>query len=100
MANGVFKSASFGKAILLGSQMQGADLSNANLSNAQGLSQAQLDTACGDVDTLLPDGLFLPFCIEQQVTPAQVTPVDTSAQNKLSKDRTLNDPLIFGFDQK
>jgi len=100
-----FKYASFGKAILLGSQIEGANLSGADLSDAQGLSQAQLNTACGDVDTLLPNGLFLPFCedtetlIEKLPAENQIrTPNNTVQHSQTQQDSIEGDPLILGFD--
>lgn len=54
-------------AYLGGARMQGAVLTGANLSGAEladavGLSQAQLNSACGDATTTLPPGLTLPRC--------------------------------------
>ncbi len=37
--------------------LQGADLEEANLTNAEGLTREQLDEACGDDETKLPDYL-------------------------------------------
>lgn len=50
-----------------GSDFAGATFDNANLSGsdfetAKGLTQLQLNTACGDADTKLPKGLKLPAC--------------------------------------
>ncbi len=50
-----------------GSDFTGAKLDNANLSGsdfetAKGLTQTQLDTACGDASTKLPKGLKLQAC--------------------------------------
>mgnify|MGYP000890695104 CR=1 FL=1 len=47
----------FGRAKLLR-----ADFSGAELASARGLTQAQLNTACGDGSTLLPTGLTIPAC--------------------------------------
>ena len=44
-------------------QLDGADFSHADLVGAQGLTQAQLDTACGDLETRLPEGLTIEPCI-------------------------------------
>ena len=38
------------------------DLSGANLKDAKGLRQDQLDRACGDEDTILPEGLSVTAC--------------------------------------
>ncbi|MEP1230040.1 MAG: pentapeptide repeat-containing protein [Litorimonas sp.] len=103
-----FKNASFGKAILLGSQLQGTNLSGADLSNAQGLSQAQLDTACGNVSTQLPHGLFLPFCSPPDILLEDVSleelPVNSAGaeeqEPKTFTQTPINqDPLILGFGQ-
>ena len=42
--------------------LSGATLSGADLRDAQGLTQEQLDTACGDGETRLPDGLYIGYC--------------------------------------
>ena len=44
---------------LSGANLAGADLSNANLSETVGLTQAQLDDALGDDETVLPPGLTI-----------------------------------------
>lgn len=52
----------FGSARMTGARMEGANLSGAELANAQGLTQAQLNTACGDATTTLPQGMTIPAC--------------------------------------
>lgn len=74
---GVFSSASFAGANLsnsswVGSYLEGANFSGANLSGAdfsgaqmgraRGLTQRQLDQACGDAATELPGALRIPRC--------------------------------------
>ena len=74
---GVFSSANFSGAnlsnstwvgaFLEGSNFRGANLSGANFSGAEmarasGLTQAQLNAACGDQATTLPGGLSVPAC--------------------------------------
>ena len=74
---GVFSSARFTGANLthadcVGAYLQGANLAGANLTGtnfsgaemdrALGLTQAQLNQACGDESTRLPKGLTLPRC--------------------------------------
>lgn len=59
--------ASFVGAFLEGASFAGANLSGVNLSGAemdraQGLTQAQLNRACGDASTRLPRGLSVPAC--------------------------------------
>ena len=54
--------ASFGFAILSDTSLKGADLSNAKMGSVQGLEQAQLDDACGNMNTELPLGLSVPYC--------------------------------------
>jgi len=53
---------SFGYANLEEASLIGANLSDANMTNVQGLKQAQLDMACGNMNTELPDGLSVPYC--------------------------------------
>lgn len=52
----------FGASQFSGARLRGANLSGADLSNARGLSQDQLNTACGDATTALPQGLTVPAC--------------------------------------
>jgi uncharacterized protein YjbI with pentapeptide repeats len=74
---GVFSSSNFAGAnlansswvgaILDGSSFAGATLTGANLSGARlvratGLTQRQLNSACGDASTALPRGLTIPAC--------------------------------------
>lgn len=72
-----FKGASFRGANLSGANLAHADLDGADftgakititsfkgtdLSRAKGLTQKQLDTACGDKDTKVPAGMKIPVC--------------------------------------
>jgi len=52
----------FGSSTLTDANLAGANVSGADLSIARGLSQHQLDEACGDQSTLLPPGLSVPAC--------------------------------------
>ena len=54
--------AHFGGANLSGAQLDGANLSGAELHESHGLTQSQLNTACGDQSTRLPRGLTIPAC--------------------------------------
>ena len=58
--------ASFGGASLLSATLEGARLQGADLSQAQDLSQSQLDGSCGDSQTKLPEGLRLTLCANAQ----------------------------------
>lgn len=49
---------------LEGAVLDGARFEGADLRYALGLRQEQLDAACGDAATTLPDGLSLPACAE------------------------------------
>ncbi|MDH3920535.1 MAG: pentapeptide repeat-containing protein, partial [Rhodospirillales bacterium] len=51
---------------LAGARLDGADLSGAWLADATGLTQAQLDRACGDRRTKLPPGLTVAPCPAQE----------------------------------
>jgi len=62
LSRGIFHDAKFGNAILLGANLDGADFSSADLSQAQGLKQEQLDEACGNMNTVLPVGLSVAYC--------------------------------------
>ena len=59
--------ASFVGAYLQGAKMSGANLTGTNFSGAEmnravGLSQSQLNQACGDASTRLPSGMRIPNC--------------------------------------
>jgi len=47
---------------LTGAKLDIASLKGANLATAKGLTQAQMDVACSDEETRLPDGLTPEFC--------------------------------------
>jgi Pentapeptide repeats (8 copies) len=47
---------------LSNADLSGANLSNANLTGAKNLTQMQLDQACGDAHTKLPEGLTIKPC--------------------------------------
>ena len=50
---------------LSGADLTGAHLNGANLTGAKNLTQEQLDKACGNADTKLPEGLTLAECKEE-----------------------------------
>ncbi|MEN0651866.1 MULTISPECIES: pentapeptide repeat-containing protein [Hyphobacterium] len=52
----------FGGADFTGADLTGALLSGAEMRQAHGLTQSQLNTACGDTSTELPPGLRVPSC--------------------------------------
>jgi len=57
-----FNNVTFGNAILLDAKLKGADISDANMTQVQGLKQEQLDSACGNSNTRLPFGFSVPYC--------------------------------------
>ena len=57
---------SFGDAILDGCAFNNANLSGANLRDVNGLRQHQLDQACGNEKTVLPDDLSIPHCTKDR----------------------------------
>lgn len=87
---GLFHKVKFGNAVMNGASMVGADFSGADLSRAQGLKQAQLDTACGDPYTDVPPGFSMPYC--HKIDPAnkrshdhsRMTPEQTLAAKRLN----------------
>jgi uncharacterized protein YjbI with pentapeptide repeats len=56
----------FGSANFTGARLRGANLSGADMANVRGLTQEQLNTACGDATTTLPSGLTVPTCGNNQ----------------------------------
>lgn len=62
MTNSSWVGASFGGANLSGAKLAGANLSGAEMAGVRGLTQAQLNGACGDAATELPGGLGVSVC--------------------------------------
>jgi uncharacterized protein YjbI with pentapeptide repeats len=62
MTNATFVGAYLEDANFHGAHMTGVNFSGAEMERAVGLSQGQLDGACGDETTKLPHGLRLPAC--------------------------------------
>ncbi len=58
--------ANLNKAYLKKANLGDANLSGANLTEAKKLTQKQLDQACGDEKTKLPEGLTIATCREEQ----------------------------------
>jgi uncharacterized protein YjbI with pentapeptide repeats len=52
----------FGGARFAGAALTGANISGADMADAIGLTQTQLNNACGDATTTLPAGLRVPAC--------------------------------------
>jgi len=61
---------------LEGATLEGANLVGADLRNARGLTQEQLDTACGDSNTRLPLSLSVPYC-----DPDMIAEFDRAAED-------------------
>jgi uncharacterized protein YjbI with pentapeptide repeats len=57
LVGGYFSSSNFA-----GANLAESNLSGAELAGARGLTQAQLNKACGDAETTLPRGLTVPAC--------------------------------------
>ena len=62
MANSSWVGAYMGSSRFRGANLIGANFSGAEMDRASGLTQAQLDQACGDQATTLPPGLRIPVC--------------------------------------
>lgn len=52
----------FGRSNFAGAKFGNANLSGSDFTGAKGLTQSQLDTACGDAGTKLPQGLTIVPC--------------------------------------
>lgn len=61
-----FVGAYLGGARMSGAVITGANFSGAELDSVAGLTQAQLNTACGDAATTLPSGMTIPTCRNNQ----------------------------------
>lgn len=55
-----------GGARMSGAVLTGANISGAEMADASGLTQTQLNTACGDATTTLPAGMTVPACGNNQ----------------------------------
>ena len=62
MTNATFVGAYLEGANLRGAVLSGVNFSGAEMGRAVGLSQSQLNAACGDETTKLPAGLRIPAC--------------------------------------
>ena len=62
MTNTKLNGVKFGTAVFNRTILEGADLSGADLRSVTGLTQAQLDTACGDYKTRLPRAMSIAYC--------------------------------------
>jgi len=62
MTNSTFVGAFLEGANFRGARLAGANFAGAQMSKAVGLSQSQLNEACGDEKTTLPRGLHIPAC--------------------------------------
>lgn len=56
----------FGGADFSGANLTGANISGAEMERARGLTQSQLNAACGDASTRLPGTLRVPACAAQR----------------------------------
>ncbi|PHR90808.1 MAG: hypothetical protein COA69_13880 [Robiginitomaculum sp.] len=68
----IFVGTKFGDAILENATFLEANFSDANLSKVQGLTQKQLEFACGNADTRLPNDLHVKTCVYTP-EPVEVT---------------------------
>jgi len=62
LSHASFVGAYLAGADLKGARLDGTNLSGAELQHARGLTQVQLDHACGDPSTRLPPGFHIPAC--------------------------------------
>ncbi len=62
LTNATFVGTYLQGANLTGAKLVGANFSGAQMDHAIGLTQAQLNRACGDETTTLPHGLHVPAC--------------------------------------
>ena len=62
LTHATFVGAYLGGANFKGATLDGANFGGAEMGTARGLTQAQLNKACGDASTILPRGLHIPSC--------------------------------------
>ena len=83
---------SFGLADMTGATLKDTHLPGSDLHLVAGLTQAQLDGACGDRNTRLPAGLSVSYCEDSDLTARSPAAVRTEMQAATrSLDRALND---------
>ena len=73
----------FAGADLARARLDRSDFSGANLAHARNLTQAQLDSACGDPDTKLPPGLTISTCWESWMSTRTNAITDPAASDLL-----------------
>lgn len=83
-ANSNLQGAMFGGANLSAVSFKGADLSGARMASSMGLTQAQLDDACGDDKTELPVDLTITYCVE--VEAGRLAHEDTVHEKMAERD--------------
>ena len=64
LTNSVFVGTNFGRSELTAVSLDGANLSGAKMAMVDGLTQEQLDSACGDGNTELPVNLTISYCVD------------------------------------
>lgn len=89
--SGQFTGVRFGFADLSGASLIGTNFSDADLLHVSGLTQAQLDTACGNRNTRLPDGLSLSYCDGVGPTDVEADTVAQPRQALYGIDRAIMD---------
>lgn len=62
LTNATFVGTYLGGANFAGATLDGTNFGGAEMATARGLTQGQLNKACGDASTLLPRGLHIPSC--------------------------------------
>ncbi len=83
---GQFTHVRFGLADLTNASLTGVNLSNSDLSLVAGLTQAQLNGACGNRYTRLPAGLSLGYCDGVDINPPVVAPTRAAQANRNAAD--------------
>ncbi|WP_083898905.1 pentapeptide repeat-containing protein [Robiginitomaculum antarcticum] len=79
-----FHSAQFGHALVSGAEFSDADLSGADMSEVRGLTQDQLDRACGNHDTRLPrSAMTVRKCPKTETLAAASPPKPIPARMKM-----------------
>ena len=62
LAHATFVGTYLGGANFKGATLDGTNFGGAEMGTARGLTQTQLNRACGDASTILPRGLHIPSC--------------------------------------
>ena len=96
LQDAILEAANLQGAYLFNADLRGANLRRAKLKKAIGLTQQQLDEACGDAETSLPSGLSIKLCLNYRFLEMHEKWLNTAGQEGAKAD--LGNNNIRGWD--